>query len=122
MEPGRIPKDMLYGELSEGSRPMRRPHLRFKDVCKRDMKTMDINTNTWEGVAEDRPLWRGTVREGVQRAEAVRHVQQTDRRAKRKARAVLVLAPTDFICCKCSKDCHSRVGLYSHSRQCKLLA
>ncbi|XP_071479893.1 uncharacterized protein, partial [Diadema antillarum] len=34
MEPGRIPKDMLYGELSEGFRPMRRPHLRFKDVCK----------------------------------------------------------------------------------------
>ena len=34
MEDGRIPKDLLYGELSEGSRPRGRPRLRFKDTCK----------------------------------------------------------------------------------------
>nr|KAG5686812.1 hypothetical protein BaRGS_032029 [Batillaria attramentaria] len=58
MEPGRIPKDMLYGELREGSRPTGRPQLRFKDVCKRDMKLADIDPSTWEGAAEDRQLWR----------------------------------------------------------------
>ena len=34
MKDGRIPKDLLYGELSEGLRPRGRPRLRFKDTCK----------------------------------------------------------------------------------------
>ena len=53
MDKGRIPKDLLYGELAEGTRPVGRPRLRFKDVCKRDMKTCHINTNTWEACAEE---------------------------------------------------------------------
>ena len=31
---GRIPKDLLYGELATGQRPTGRPQLRFKDVRK----------------------------------------------------------------------------------------
>ena len=37
MKDGRIPKDLLYGELATGKRPTGRPQLRFKDVCKRDL-------------------------------------------------------------------------------------
>ena len=33
MEDGRIPKDILYGELAVGKRPRGRLHLRYKDVC-----------------------------------------------------------------------------------------
>ena len=47
MEDGRIPKDILYGELHHGKRDIGCPHLRFKDVCKRDMKALEINTGTW---------------------------------------------------------------------------
>ena len=43
MQDGRIPKDILCGELATGSRPAERPVLRCKDVCKRDMKTGNIN-------------------------------------------------------------------------------
>ena len=39
MEGGRLPKDVLYGELTSGSRPVGRPMLRYKDVCKGDMKS-----------------------------------------------------------------------------------
>ena len=46
MEDGRIPKDLLYGELQHGTRPRGRPNLRFKDVCKRDMKALNIDINT----------------------------------------------------------------------------
>ena len=46
MDDDRIPKDMLYGELRQGSRPVSR--LRFKDVCKRDMKQAEIDPNTWK--------------------------------------------------------------------------
>ena len=37
MEDGRIPKDLVYGELATGKRPTGRPHLRFKEICKRDL-------------------------------------------------------------------------------------
>ena len=48
MADGRIPKDLLYGELATGSRVLGRPNLRFKDVCKRDMKSMGIDIDRWE--------------------------------------------------------------------------
>ena len=48
MEDGGIPKDMLYSKLCLGTRPTGRPALRFKDVCKRDMKACDIDTSSWE--------------------------------------------------------------------------
>ncbi|KAJ7324884.1 hypothetical protein JRQ81_017904, partial [Phrynocephalus forsythii] len=31
MDDGRIPKDLLYGELIKGKRPRGRPQLRYKD-------------------------------------------------------------------------------------------
>ena len=46
MEDGRVPKDILYGELASGRRSKGRPHLHYKDVCKRDMKALDINTES----------------------------------------------------------------------------
>ena len=49
MEDGRIPKDILYGELAFGRRTTGRPHLRYKYVCVRDMKAVDIDTMSWEG-------------------------------------------------------------------------
>lgn len=45
MNPGHIPKDLLYGELAEGARLIGRPRLRYKDVCKKDMKTANINVD-----------------------------------------------------------------------------
>ena len=118
MDDGRIPKDMLYGELREGSRPTGRPQLRFKDVCKRDMKAAEIDFNTWESSANNRQLWRATVNEGVRRAEAKRNDQLADKRKRRKSRAASVALPSTFICNNCWRDCHSRVGLHSHSRRC----
>ncbi|GFR86704.1 hypothetical protein ElyMa_006059900 [Elysia marginata] len=42
MEDRRIPKDFRYCKLASASRPTGRPTLRFKDVCKRDLKTCGI--------------------------------------------------------------------------------
>ena len=43
MEDGRIPKDNLYGEIAVGKRLRGRPQLRYKDVCKRDMRALEID-------------------------------------------------------------------------------
>ena len=65
MEDGRIPKDLLYGELLTGKRPTGRPQLRYKDICKRDLKALGINTNTWEAAAADRSTWKQEVKKGL---------------------------------------------------------
>ena len=47
MDPHRLPREILYGELRDGARRVGRPQLQFKDVCKRDMKGVQINADTW---------------------------------------------------------------------------
>ena len=49
MKDGRIPKYILYGELTLGRSPGR-PHLRYKYVCVRDMKAVDIDPMFWVGL------------------------------------------------------------------------
>ena len=43
----RILKSVLYSELSDDTRKRGRPTLRFKDVCKRDLKNLNIGTDKW---------------------------------------------------------------------------
>ena len=57
MNDGRIPKDLLYGYLAQGKHLTGRPHLRYKDFCKRDLKAMDVKLTTWEAVASDQAAW-----------------------------------------------------------------
>jgi len=120
MDDGRIPKDIMYGELASGRRPISRPALRFKDACKRDMKLIDINSNTWESLADDRSGWRYAVREGVKRGEERRRKQLGERRARRKERQQhQALNPqSNYVCGNCGRDCHARIGLLSHTRRC----
>ena len=60
IEDGRIPKDILCGELAAGQRGVGRPQPRYKDVCKRIMKALNININS-EDLAADRTIWRSTL-------------------------------------------------------------
>ena len=57
MEDGRIPKDLLSGELTTGCRPIGRTALRFKYVCKRDLKLTGMETERWESLALDSAGW-----------------------------------------------------------------
>ena len=60
MKDGRIPKDLLYGELATGKRPTGQLQL-----CKRDLQALGINTDSWEVTATDRDAWRHTVKVGL---------------------------------------------------------
>ena len=56
-----IPKSMLYSKLVDGTCKGGRPSLRFKDVCKRDLKCLNVGTDKWEDLANDRDNWRSSV-------------------------------------------------------------
>ena len=108
-----IPRDILYSELATGTRPAGRPNLRFKDICKQDLKAGNINTADWEVAAADQSHWRLAV-------TALRSVRKGERRERSCLRAASV--PTepsmDFIRNNCNRACRSRIGLYIHSRRC----
>ena len=79
MEDGRIPKYLLYGELATGERPTGRPQLRFKDVCKRDLQALGINTEFLEVTATDRDAWRHTVKVGLSQYEETQRVKAEEK-------------------------------------------
>ena len=87
MANGRIPRDMLYGELVTGTRTVGRPYLRYRDTCKRDMKVAGIDTMTWEAAAGDRGHWRAVVKAGMKRGKENRSVHEAIKREKRKQKS-----------------------------------
>ena len=58
MKDGRIPKEILYSELTIGTRQAGRPNLRFKVVCKQDL-------STFGAIAADLNHWRLVAKAGV---------------------------------------------------------
>ncbi|XP_069187649.1 uncharacterized protein [Procambarus clarkii] len=65
MGDGRIPKDLLYGKLTQGKCPTGKLKIRHKDVCKRDLKAMDVDLATWEALVVDRSAWGHSVQRGL---------------------------------------------------------
>ena len=112
MGDGRIPKDVLYGELATEHLPTGHPALRFKDVCKRNLKLADIDPGSWEQIADNRSAWRSAVRKGVRTGE--------DKRPRRKEcqESLDSNQPSTFRCTTCDRNRHSRIGLVSHARRC----
>ena len=119
MEPDRLPREILYGELRDSTRKVGRPLLRYKDTIKRDLTAVKINTNSWEDTAANRYDWRLQIKTQVLGAEDNARPQAASKRAGRKLRATSARASTAHVCPICQRDCHSRIGLLSHSRSCR---
>ena len=69
MEDDQIPKDILYGGLASGQRGSGCLQLRYKDACKRDMRALDININSWEDLAANHTSWRSMLHKQLQSGE-----------------------------------------------------
>ncbi|KAK2193438.1 hypothetical protein NP493_13g13034 [Ridgeia piscesae] len=54
MSPDRLPKQILYSQLSSGHRKRERPRLRFKDTIKRSLMLRDIKTDSWTSLSRQR--------------------------------------------------------------------
>ena len=48
IEDGRLQKKILYGQITSAPRPVVCPKLRYRDVLKRGLKALNINTENWE--------------------------------------------------------------------------
>jgi hypothetical protein len=119
MDDGRLPKDILYGELAVGKRSVGRPNLRYKDVCKRDLKDLKIDIATWEEQAKERGTWKTTLGNNLLEFENSIKEQHENRRLRRKNPNINVNQnDNEYICIKCRRICLSSIGLISHARRC----
>lgn len=121
MQNHRLPKIVLFGELSSGYRNRGAPKKRYKDSLKKSLKSCDINPNQWTTMAAERVDWRHSVYEAVHLFERARRAALQEKRELRKTRAAS--APSQPIsnqyqCRHCTRTCLSRIGLASHERAC----
>ena len=110
MSDNRLPKQLLYGELQECSRPKGRPRKRFKDellVSLRKFNIDDLKRCT------DRAQLRSLVHNGAKTAENERSERIIDRRTRRKDPAQ---ATDRGFNCQCGKNCASAAGLAAYQR------
>ena len=80
----------------------------------------NINTESREAFADDRTLWKQQVLQGMRKREVAIQEKNYERWARRTASHQQEhqdphQAPV-FTCQGCSRDCKSRIGLYSHTR------
>jgi len=104
MEDGRIPKDILYGQLATGKRDTGRPQLHYRDVVKRDLKALEINTEHWEELATDRSSWRSTLTVQLKTGEDQLKRAAEEKRTCRKERFYSYSTETIHKCDLCEKD------------------
>lgn len=117
MPENRIPKQLLYGELSSGGRSVGGQKKRFKDSLKVSLKCFNIDTNTWESQAQNRPSWRAQISRGANYAETMRTNVAKEKRQLRKTRSASSdTVPTDNRCSTCGRYFRARIGLQSHLR------
>ena len=62
MSSDRLPKQVLYSQLSSGHRKRGRPRLRFKNTIKRNLKLRDIKIDSWTSLSQQRDKWRARVK------------------------------------------------------------
>ena len=76
-------KALLYGELANGSRPVGRPQLRFKDTCKSVLKCGGV-LDQWRNVFGNRSEWRQLVHNTCKCVNEKRIGENERRRGRRK--------------------------------------
>ena len=82
MDDDRPVKSLLYGELFNGTRPVGRPKLRYKDTCKSVLKSGKV-LDQWQDLVIDRQLWRQNIGNVCKTVNAIRIADYQRRKEKR---------------------------------------
>ena len=82
----RHPKQIMYGELTAGKRPVGRPQLIYKDIIKTDLKDYGIDPLHWQTVAEEQPTWRTSLTGGSAIHIKAYQIHQAIKLARHRAR------------------------------------
>jgi len=72
MPDNRLPKQLLFYQLTHGVRPASGPKLRFKDIIKHNIKAFGTTTGTWEQAAMEWSKYRALLHSRAMLAEATR--------------------------------------------------
>ena len=119
MEDHRLPKIVMFSELSSGQRERGAPKKRFKDSLKKSLTACNIDHRQWSDLAANRVAWRHTIHEAAAQFEVDRKNSLKDKRQRRKACAASTTTPNISLpCSHCSRPCLSRIDLVSHKRAC----
>ena len=120
MADNRIPKQLLFGELTIGTRTVGRPLLRWKDSLKDTLKQSNISTTHWQDTATDRSACRRSIHDGLVLYDDSRRERNAAKRARRHAarNATSSASQDAYMCRRCGRTCSSRIGILSHEPAC----
>jgi len=114
MPENRLPRRLLYGELSSGQRSVGRPKKRFSDYIKMNLLKCHIKPRDLETLVSDRAIWKATCETGLAHFVSDWLAASEDRRAARHtATTKPKFGPQ---CPHCGRPCASQFGLQSHMR------
>ena len=116
MDDTRLPKAVLYAQLKLGNRSRGGQHKRFKDTLKDSIKKCGIPCDSWETLAQDRPLWRKYCHTGIAHFENERILRAMEKRQLRKSQPDQPPTGSSLLCPECGRSCKSKSGLLSHLR------
>ena len=117
MPDARLPKQILYSELTNGRRTHGGQRKRYKDTLHRGLKQFLIRVETWENLATHRKTWRSSLHRGVKIFEENRRSKREQKRTARKTNQSSSATPEQsYPCPLCDKVCRARIGLISRLR------
>uniref|UniRef100_A0A8C5P9E5 C2H2-type domain-containing protein n=1 Tax=Leptobrachium leishanense TaxID=445787 RepID=A0A8C5P9E5_9ANUR len=115
MKDNRLPKMLLFGELTQGKRSQGGQKKRYKDTLKAALKAFNINPINWELAAQDKIKWRSAIKNGAQSYETSRAAAAEQKRLARKG-SDIPLSSAAIHCPHCQRLFRARIGLVSHLR------
>jgi len=119
MPDSRIPKQLLYGQLTGSTRSQGGQRKRYKDYLRLTLKSCDISNLTWDSTASDRAKWRRLCHSSLDQFESQRIANLEDRRACRKDPTSAQKSTVGtFSCEHCGRTCTSKIGMFAYRRSC----
>ena len=64
-----VPKALRYSELIVGKRNVGRQRLRYKAVCKLDLKSLNVDIDEWEKLTDNRNRWHSLISKKLRERE-----------------------------------------------------